>query len=257
MQISDHRFCIVSILRIMALMLSVVISGCASTRSPDTAASQVNVSLRVARAARASGDIAAATPLYRKVAADPSSDPQTLVEAGDGLLDAGLPGEAIEVYTRVRSNPAKISALLGLARAHLALGEAGEALQAAEQAVASAPRDARPLVDKGVALDTLHRHTEAQVAYRAALQLSPSSVSARNDLALSLALSDQYDQGIALLEPLARAPSAAPKTRQNLALIYGLSGDSVRAAALSRMDLDADQTQANQAFFTRVRNTTP
>jgi Flp pilus assembly protein TadD len=257
MRIAERRFFVPNTTRMMALAVSVLMAGCVATKPADVADSRVGVALRVARATRASGDIAAAAPMYRQAAADPSASPQALVEAGDGLLEAGLSSEAIEVYARVKSGSARLGALLGLARAHLALGEADQALQSAEQAVAFAPRDARPLVDKGVALDTLQRHTEAQLAYRAALQITPGSISARNDLALSLALSDQYDQGIALLEPLARAPSAVPKTRQNLALIYGLSGDRARAVALSRMDLDADKTDANQAFFARVRTGTP
>jgi Flp pilus assembly protein TadD len=237
---------------LLALMV-IGMAGCASPDTADTLSGRVGAPLRLARAAGESGDPQAGVPLYRRLAANPSTDAQTRVAAADGLLSAGLASEAIDIYARVGSGGAKTGALLGLVRAHLALGDAATALQFADQAVALAPGDQRTLVNRGVALDSLQRHGEAQAAYRAALQIAPGSVSARNNLALSLALSDQFDQGIALLEPLARAPSATPRTRQNLALIYGLSGDGPRAAALSRMDLDADRTQANAAFFTRVR----
>jgi Flp pilus assembly protein TadD len=128
-------------------------------------------------------------------------------------------------------------------------------LRSADQALALAPRDSRVLVNRGAVLDTLNRHVEAQEAYRAALQITPRSVAARNNLALSLALTGQYDQAVAMIEPLARATSASPKIRENLALILGLSGDTDRATAVSRIDLDETAIASNMSFFARVRET--
>jgi Flp pilus assembly protein TadD len=54
--------------------------------------------------------------------------------------------------------------------------------------------------------------------------------------------------------PIARAPSATPRLRQNLALIYGLKGDLNAARALSRVDLDAKSTDENLKFFAMVRS---
>lgn len=109
------------------------------------------------------------------------------------------------------------------------------------------------LVDRGVALDAVGRHAEAQTSYRAVLATSPRHVSARNDLALSLAVTGQYDEAVALLTPLARSSAATPRIRENLALVYGLMGDADRAATLSRADLDDSSIQINQAFFAAVR----
>jgi Flp pilus assembly protein TadD len=82
----------------------------------------------------------------------------------------------------------------------------------------------------------------------------PFSVAARNDLALSLAMTGKLDEARTIIEPMARSPAAKPQTRQNLALIYGLLGDDARATAMSRMDLDDAATAANLSFFERVRS---
>jgi Flp pilus assembly protein TadD len=273
----------------MLLGIFLALAGCAtgkgqdapsasSARANPSTAESAAVSLKLARAARAAGDLTSAIQIYRTVSEGSSADPQVLVELGDTMAQAGLYDDAIEAYGRVEGksshlgawlgrmsvhlglgepSSARLGALLGLVRAHLALGEAATALQFAEQARALAPQDVRVLVDRGAALDALKRYAEAQQSYRSALQIAPRSVTARNNLALSLALTGQYDQAIAIMEPLARSAAATPKIRENFALILGLSGDSERAAAVSRMDLDETSTAANLAFFGWARDGKP
>jgi Flp pilus assembly protein TadD len=214
--------------------------------------------LRLARATRQAGDVTTAIRLYKGLAANPSVAPAILVEYGDVLMEAGFPDDAIEAYSRVGvGSPAHLPALLGMARAQLKLGDPTAALTYLATAADVAPRDPRVLVDKGVALDTLGRHAEAQASYRAALSITPEHVAARNDLALSLAITGQFPEAIALITPLARSSSATPRTRENMALIYGLMGDSDRAASISRIDLDEGTTRANLAFLDAVRRSNP
>lgn len=172
------------------------------------------------------------------------------MEFGDVLLAANMPDDAIDLFSQV---PAGSSAQLGVAKAHLALNEPVKALSAADQALALAPNDERVLVDRGVALDSLGRHAEAQTSYRAVLATTPRHVSARNNLALSLAVTGQYDEAVALLTPLVRSSAATPRIRENLALVYGLMGDADRSAMLSRSDLDESSIRANLEFIAAVR----
>ena len=58
---------------------------------------------------------------------------------------------------------------------------------------------------------------------------------------------------IGTLTPIASSANASPRVRQNLALIYGLQGDHVRAEALGRVDLAAADAQANLRFFDFMR----
>jgi Flp pilus assembly protein TadD len=211
--------------------------------------------LRLARASRANGDFASAINLYRSATSVEGADPEVLVELGDTLVDAGSMDESIEVYQKAEKNDAtRLNALLGLQQAHLSLGNLDQALRCADEALELAPEDRRVLIGRGVTLDFLDRHPEAQAAYRAVLVSAPHSIAARNDLALSLALTRKYDEAVELMKPMAQSSTATPRIRQNLALIYGLAGDKTRADALSRVDLDASTAQGNLRFFDFARN---
>lgn len=214
--------------------------------------------LRLARATRQGGDLASALQLYRNLVATTSVTPEVMVEFGDVQLEAGSPDDAIDTYSKVGArSSARLGALLGLTRAYIDLGEPTKALDSVTEAQGLAPQDPRVLIDRGVALDTLKRHAEAQECYRTVLAAAPRHVAARNDLALSLALTGHYDEAIALMTPLVRSSTATPKERENMAVIYGLMGDADRAAVLSRVDLDAGTTEANLAFLAAVRGTKP
>ena len=214
--------------------------------------------LRLARASRAAGDLASAINMYRTVLAGQPNDADLTIEYADTLQDAGAFDEAINAYEKANAaTPPRLTALLGLGRVHLALDEADKAFAFAQSASALAPADARVLVMRGVALDMMGRHTEAQQSYRMAMKVKPLSVAVRNDLALSLALSGQYREAIDILTPMAKSTTAPPRIRQNLALVYGLMGDNARAAELSNVDLDKLSTQANLRFFDYARSEGP
>lgn len=242
-------------------------AGCAHAQDTQTAApsqaiaadvamtpDQAQTALRLARAARQAGDLNGAVSLYKALSAAQPDDMHMALEYGDTLNDAGYIDDAIGVYSKIGAESKdRVGALLGLERAYLRLGEADKALPYAEQAVNVAPQDADAAIGHGVALDMLNRHDEAQKCYRAVLDVSPRNVAARNDLALSLALTGDFAQAIDILTPIARSADASPRERQNLALIYGLQGNRDAAKALSSADLDAGDTDANLRFFDSVR----
>lgn len=209
--------------------------------------------LRLARTTRAAGDYASAINLYRTVAAG-SSDPAISIELADTLVDAGSYDDAINIYKGVPAkSPAELGAALGLERAYLALGDMPKAMEQAERGHVLAPDDRRVLIGRGIVLDITGRHKEAQESYNALLAKSPDDRPARVDLALSLALTHDYDRATQILMPIARSSNATPRERQNLALIYGLKGDKQEAARWSKFDLDAKATDANLKFYDLVR----
>ncbi|RAK55925.1 hypothetical protein DJ017_16120 [Phenylobacterium soli] len=221
----------------------------AEQAAPDGAAA-----LRIARSFRAAGDARSAVPVYRTLLARRPNDAAVQVELADALLDTDMIDDAIGLYTAVDpASPSGGDAELGLARAQLKLNRADRALAHMDRAVQLAPTNVRVLVGRGVVLDRLGRHADAQASYRKALSREPRSVAARTDLALSLALSGQYDQALEILEPIARSAGASAQDRQNLAFVYGLKGDKADALAMSRVDLDESQAQANAKFFDYAR----
>jgi len=247
----------------IALVLAVsTVSACAAKHTVDVRAvagneqqtkldqAQADSALRLARASRGAGDYGSAISLYRSVLSMGRGDPMVAVELGDTLNDAGALDDAIDVYQRVDiKSPARSAALLGLEQTYLAIPDLAKALAYSDQALALSPGDSRVLIARGVVLDMLKRHKEAQDLYRAVLATAPRNVPARNNLALSLSLTGTYDEAVEILAPMAKSSTATPKIRQNLALIYGLKGDVQSAAALSRMDLDQATTDANLRFF--------
>ena len=148
----------------LCLLAVAALAGCANSASAlsdlpqprsDPArqiAGDSGPSLRFARAARDAGDLQTAIRLYRTLAAEKSAASAVKLEFGDVLLAANMPDDAIDMFSQVTSGGSEhLGALLGLTKAHLALGESAKALDYADQALAAAPRDERVLVDRGVA----------------------------------------------------------------------------------------------------------
>jgi Flp pilus assembly protein TadD len=240
--------------------------GTVATRTSDDAAGRAKITqqaardqfgpaLRLARASRANGDLASAINLYSSIVAIKPADPAVMLEFGDTLVDAGSLDDAIEVYRKVEpGSVAWLGAQLGLQQAYLRLGEPEKSLLSVDQAIIVSPGDHRLLVCRGVTLDMLGQHVQAQESYRAVLAKAPGDVAARNDLALSLALAGQFGEAEDIMASMVRSSTATPRLRQNLALIYGLAGDAAHAGALSRMDLDTNTTYENMRFFELARS---
>jgi Flp pilus assembly protein TadD len=246
----------------LALAAALALAGCslniaadqALRAGPELSSGQAASILRLARASRANGDLASAVNFYNELNTRTHADDVILVEYGNVLVDVGAADDAIDVFSKVAARSAvRVAALLGQERAHLALAQPDKALADVEQATALAPRDTRVLLGLGVVLDVLDRHRDAQAQYRAVLAQAPRHVGARNNLALSLALTGQFAEALDIITPMAKSLNATPKVRQNLALIYGLMGDRGRAEALSRVDLDASATAANLRLFELLR----
>jgi Flp pilus assembly protein TadD len=214
--------------------------------------------MHIAAASHAAGDFGNAVTLYRHAATMKPGDPDPLVALGDTLLDMGKPDEAIVNYNAaLKLNAHYSNALRGLAKSYLKTGRpdlAGAPLAIAYQ---DSPNDAKLLLLIGVADDFIGQHNFAQNRYRQGLRIAPGDHSLILDLALSLALSEKYDEAIATLQPITSARNATPQERQTLALIYGLKGDQKMARQYARMDLDAATTDHNLAFYETLRRLTP
>ena len=106
---------------------------------------------------------------------------------------------------------------------------------------------------RGIALDRLSRHAEAQATYREGLKRDPTDFALNSNLGLSLGLSGQTDAGIRILSELVRDGSANANTRGNLALVYGLAGREREAKATLAGDLSASAIQNNLAYYRELR----
>jgi Flp pilus assembly protein TadD len=214
--------------------------------------------MHIAAASRGAGDYGNAVNLYRHAAVMQSTNPEPLTALGDTLFDMGNVDEAITTYNAaLKLSPSAPGALRGLAKAYLRTGRpdlAGNPLAVAYQYT---PNDPKLLLLIGVADDFIGQHVDAQGRYHQGLQYAPADRALMLDLALSLALSEKFDEAIGLLRTNAYGPGATPQERQTLALIYGLKGDERTARELARMDLDATSVDHNLAFYASLRRLPP
>jgi Flp pilus assembly protein TadD len=210
--------------------------------------------MHIADVSRQAGDYSNAVNLYRHAGTMQPKNPAPLVGLGGTLLEMGKVDEAINNYqAALKLSERDGEALRGLARAYLKSGR--PELSAGPLAIAyqDSPRDPKVLLLLGVADDYLGHHDAAQSRYREGLQYAPADRSVLLDLALSLALSEKYDDAMGVLRPLALGPKATPQERQTLALIYGLKGDETNARSLARIDLDPVSVDHNIAYYDSLR----
>lgn len=214
--------------------------------------------MRIGAAAHAGGDLATAVGIYRRAA---SLDPRAtapFVAAGNSLLEMNKINEAIVAYnSALDRNGGDAEALRGLARAYLMTGKAELAGHPLAVAYKETPNDPKLLELIGVADDFAGQHEEAQARYRRGLELRPNDPGLSMDLALSLTLTGNYQEAIAILRPIALALTSTPRERQTLALIYGLAGYRAEAEHLARLDLDPQAVQHNLAYYDTLRRLSP
>lgn len=245
------------------LGIGLLLSACASDPTRDAGrgtAGQLDLTggyaaiVRIADATAAAGDCVSAIGLYRRASETWPLDGDVRIKLGHCFANLKAFNDAIASYqTGLKLTPGNIDARRGLGNVYIALDQPDLALPQFEAAQKIDPNDARIYNSLGVVLDMQGDHRSAQNKYRAGLAIEPSNISLLNNLGLSLALSGQFDEAITLLKPVAIHPAATARTRQNLALIYGLAGDSEQAARIARLDLDEASVRKNIAYYGTLR----
>jgi Flp pilus assembly protein TadD len=214
--------------------------------------------MRIGAAARAGADYSNAVAVFRRAAEIEPRLPDPFVAIGDTLLPLGDVNEAIVAYnSALARDGGDVPALQGLATAYLETGRPELALAPLNQALPVRSDDPKLLVLLGVVEDVEGRHSQAQNYYREGLRHTPGDPALTVDLSLSLALSGNYDDAIATLQPVAMAASGTAQERQTLALIYGLEGSVAEAARIARIDLDEASVEHNLAYYRTLRELSP
>lgn len=251
----------IPILRLSAALLT--LAACTSGGGDGDAAQQLRVArdpaamLRIAGAAERAGDPASAAAFYQRAAdLKPASAAATLGVA-QSLAEQGRTEESVDqLFSAHAQRPADTLVSATLGRMLVVAHRPRDALTAFQDGLRIDPRSTSLLTGQGVALDALEQHAAAQDSYRAALSITPGSVPATNNLALSLALSGHADQAAAMLQPLHLSADAADRATVsgNLALAYGLQGDMASAAALARQAMPEQDVDANLTFYATLRD---
>jgi Flp pilus assembly protein TadD len=246
-------------LRHAALLLLVTLAACQSgsatrEQEKELAANRGDVLIRLGDTERVSGNCSAAQDFYEKALASHGDGVEGHIGLGECLMSAGsLDGAEREFRVALTLGPHQASPRFGLGRVYLQRGDAAAAVGLADDAVSAGEPTGQIYDMKGVALDLLGRHGEAQTAYRSGLALLPKDRGLRNNLALSLAMSGKLPEAVSMLRSLANEPSANTRTRQNLALVLGWSGDLKDARDVAAQDLKPEEVEANLRFYQALR----
>ena len=210
---------------------------------------------RLAARSAAAGDYASAAAFYQQEFDKNPNSVDALVGLGRSYTGLGQYSRAQQALLAARERrPHDGDVLLELARTQIASGNPAARSRPSTPAGAGHRNDIAFLTARGIALDRLSRHTEAQATYRQALAKYPTDFALLSNLGLSLGLSGHTGEGISILSELARDGSATSKTRGNLALVYGLAGRDKEAAAVLSTDLGSAQIQNNLAYYRELRS---
>ena len=250
-----------------AALISVTVSACESTSTrpgvvgggtPAGAvqldAQSVDTLVRLGDFTLARGDAASAVAMYNRAHQAEPDAILPLMRLGVAFAQLGSYEESAGAYRAALAiEPVNPDAHRGLGNALVALNRPQEGLPNLETALAMS-NDPRAYNSIGVALDMLGRHDDAQFYYRQGVELAPGDTDLTANLALSLALSNQFDEAIALMRGAAARPDATARHRQNLALILALANRTDEAIGVARQDLDEEAVDRNIAFYEYVRS---
>lgn len=227
-------------------------------RGGDSTALDYDTLMRIGAAARSAGDFSNAVSLYRRAASIKMESPAPFVAMGNALLEMSQWHESLIAYNAAIDRDSRDpEALRGLAKTYLHTGRPELAARALAIAYEDAPNDPKLLQLIGVADDFMGQHSEAQARYRRGIELAPEEPDLTLNLALSLALTGNYDESIMRLKPIALAANGTPRARQTLALIFGLKGDARAAEELGRIDLEPSAVKHNLAYYESLRRLSP
>lgn len=252
-------FKIFDLVRIGVVAVAVILSACSSSgkSAGEREADLFRAMLRAGDKSLERGDFNGAAAFYQRAHEAEPRKPKPLIGLGKALSMGGAPQRSAAAFRKALVlDPEDRAARRGLGNALIAMDQADLAIHEFEKVLKSYPKDHRAYNGLGVASDVTGDHAKAQEYYYAGLEIVPGDVSLRNNLGLSLAFAGHFKGAVEVLAPLTQRPDASPRERQNLALAYCLSGDTVNAEKYFRQDMDRNSVQRNLNFCAALRKMT-
>jgi len=230
------------------ITLALATAGCSSMPSADATGS-IGTAPTPRSEAEWRREMEVAGQQYR---ANPR-DGEAAVRYAQALRAIGQRSQAAAVLEQAAIHNPQDRAVLGaFGRALADNANYTQALEVLNRAHSPDQPDWRILSVQGAVLDQMGRHQDAQRHYASALRLVPDEPSVLSNLGLSYALSKDLPRAESTLRQAAAQPGAAPKVRQNLALVVGLQGRFPEAEAIARGDLSSDEAAANVTYLRRM-----
>jgi Flp pilus assembly protein TadD len=229
---------------IAALALSV--AGCNTTGSPEITGS-------IAAAPndpRSDADWRRSAAVWGERYRTNTKDAEAAIRYAQALRATEQRGQAAAVLEQASMENPQNKALLGaFGRALADVGRYEQALDVLSRAHTPDQPDWHILNVQGAVLDQVGRHDEARRHYASALKIKPDDPSVLSNLGLSYTLTNDLKRAEETLRRATMQPGAAPKVRQNLALVIGLQGRFAEAEQIVRADLPPAEAEANVAYL--------
>ena len=236
------------------LALLLVVSGCSIGRSP---ADEARKEADLTEAALNAGTPEVALHLTDSMLAKNPSDADALSQRGDALTQLGRLDEARDSLRKaVASQPRNVRALLALGRVELPVDPA-EAEADFVAALKQDSRNATAMNNLGIARDLQGHHVDAEVAYRSAIAAQPDMTAAQVNLALCLAIRGRGGDAIRIMQPLADAPDATRKIKEDYAAVLALAGERHEAERILSANMSASEVASALDVLTMARAAPP
>lgn len=231
----------------VAAVLALPMAGCKTTGDDVTGSIGSSAAPRSDADWRKSLDVWGAR--YRE---DPNN-PEASLRYAQALRATDQRAQAVAVLEQASMrHPGDMAIVGAYGRALAEAGDLGRALEVLGRAHTPDNPDWRVLNAQGAVLDQMGRHAEAQKIYSSALKIVPDEPSVLSNLGLSYALMKNLKLAETTLRRAVAQPNAAPKARQNLALVVGLQGRFSEAEAIARADLPEDEASANVGYLRQM-----
>lgn len=168
-------------------------------------------------------------------------------------LHAGQTDKAAGLYRSIlQAQPDNAAALAGLARTQVMQGKLAEAEANYAKSVDVTPMPST-FAGYGAVFDLKGNHAGAQDAYRRGLAMDPDHPGLRNNMALSLAMTGQYDKAVDILKSVVDKAPDNTEYKGNLALVYALNGQDNAARRSLMTFLKPDEVERNMFIYGRMR----
>lgn len=256
---------------LLASCLPILLTACANPNSMPaplaaprgeirTDVSEIDdaMALRMAKRFEDAGDFGSALNMYRRAVLISPNNTTALNGMARIYAQAGAQEEAARYYSRIlQLEPKNSKAAARVAENHIFKGEAREAISFINQFLLSAPGTVDLYNALGIAHDLDGSHGDAQQAYSRGLGLAPNDSAITSNLALSFAVREEYQTALALLERVLGDSAGNDQegrsiARQNLALVYALSGQLDTAVEIASAVLSEEEVAINRIFYARL-----
>ncbi|MFT3733381.1 MAG: tetratricopeptide repeat protein [Hyphomicrobium sp.] len=233
-----------------SMMATLVLGACSATTAmlPSIAMKPSDTTTGNTTPSSPESELRKATIYWGQQYAKNPSELRPAINYAKDLKALGEKEKALSVLQQaaiVHGNDPELAGEYG--RLALEMDQVGVANQMLTVADDPTKPDWRVISARGTVMAKQGKYPDAIPYYQRALALSPDNPSVMNNLAMAYAMTGDPQKAEGILRQAVAAPGAAPKVRENLALVLGLQGryDESKAVASAVLNSDAASDNAN------------